>query len=391
MNTSNRFALLEKIRQEEEEEGRDWGLGGGRMERNRRGGGPPATATSTPRRNGEEVVHMDHGAEQVREDNTRKRTATERSPTVTEEERNLRRRLNEFDVGDSFQEIMEVMKAEMVKVVEKAQVGVKEPLQEGLESVYRAISKLMDKMTDGIAQERIDRDTEMMKMDDRVEKLEKTVQELGEVSDSLTDNRIRNRVKDSAVEMEKKVVAAMQTVRVMDIDMGSITDNKKVIAKATIDAVSAGTKEEDRRWLDSVLRRTRIVVLGKGTQARRIGGKTIHTVPILFCCQNKLDSGDLETLLRKAGYFPGFHWPEEILPFVRNIREEVVKMGVDESNHYIRVRPEVREGAVQIRVDSKTKNGGKFVMKGVWRCPPLNKELWGDLAGLYTPKVVGRQ
>jgi len=399
MGTRNRFALLETVMQDEEEEGRDWGIGARKAPVSGRGKSPQATAsmTSTPVRNsgrtdgrGENDTEvMDD--EQGRDDNRRKRTVEERSPTAAEEERNLRRRLNEFDVGSSFTEIMDVMRAEMARTLSKAQEGVKEPLQEGFESVFRAVSKLMDKMSDGIAQERIDRDSEMMKMDDRVEKLEKSMTDLGNVADSLTDNRIRNRVKESAVEMEKKVGAAMQTIRVMDIDMRISTDNKREIAKATVDAVNAGTKTEDRKWLESVLRRTRIVVLGKGTQGRNINGKSINTVPILFCCQNTLDSGDLDILLRRAGYFPGFHWPEEILPFVKTIREEVVKMGVDERNNHIRVRPEERDGALQIRVDSKPKNGGRFVMKGVWRYPPLNKSLWEGLTGLYTPKVVGRQ
>jgi hypothetical protein len=133
------------------------------------------------------------------------------------------------------------------------------------------------------------------------------------------------------------------------------------------------------------------VVLGKETQQRKVNGKDISTVPILFCCQNRLDAGDLDTLLRKAGMYPGFHWPEEILEFVAGVRSEVRKMGVDEKDNFIRIRPEERDGQVQIRADSKPKNGGRFVLKGIWRCPPANKYLWDGLSGLYTPRIVGRQ
>ena len=132
-------------------------------------------------------------------------------------------------------------------------------------------------------------------------------------------------------------------------------------------------------------------MLGRKTERRTAGGRTINTVPILFCCQNRLDAGDLDTLLRRGGFFPGFHWPEEILPFVSGVRDEVKKSGVDDRDNYIRIRPEERDGVVQIKVDCKPKNGGRFTLKGVWRCPPLNNQLWDGLKGLYTPKIVGRQ
>jgi hypothetical protein len=45
----NRFEMLGRILQEEGEESRDWGLAGGRKDRN---GGRQAIATSTPQRGG---------------------------------------------------------------------------------------------------------------------------------------------------------------------------------------------------------------------------------------------------------------------------------------------------------------------------------------------------
>lgn len=387
----NRFEMLGRILQEEGEESRDWGLGGGRRERI---GGQQAAATSTPLRGGGERVGMETSqaertGEQLTERN--KRTVTQRSPQVEELERNTRRRLNEFDMGELFEKILSQMEQEMEKVVSTAHDEVRKPMKEGMSIVMAAMSKMMTGMSDGLAQERIDRDSEMLKVDDRLEKIEVKMKELEDVAESLTENRIRNRVRESAEEMERKVGAAMSSIRVMDMDLGLLTDNKKEIVKATVDTVRAGTKEEDKLWLSNVLRRTRIVVLGKETQQRKVNGKTISTVPILFCCQNRLDAGDLDTLLRKAGMYPGFHWPEEILDFVGGVRSEVRKMGVDEKDNYIRIRPEEKDGQIQIRADAKPKNGGRFVLKGIWRCPPANKYLWDGLAGLYTPRVVGRQ
>ncbi|MFN9904602.1 MAG: hypothetical protein ACK56F_00575, partial [bacterium] len=242
---------------------------------------------------GMETSQVERTGEQMTERN--KRTVTQRSPQVEELERNTRRRLNEFDMGELFEKILSQMEQEMEKVVSSAHEEVRKPMKEGMSIVMAAMSKMMTGMSDGLAQERIDRDSEMLKVDDRLEKIEVKMKELEDVAESLTENRIRNRVRESAEEMERKVGAAMSSIRVMDMDLGLLTDNKKEIVKATVDTVRAGTKEEDKLWLSNVLRRTRIVVLGKETQQRKVNGKTISTVPILFCCQNRLDAGDLDT------------------------------------------------------------------------------------------------
>jgi hypothetical protein len=102
-----------------------------------------------------------------------------------------------------------------------------------------------------------------------------------------------------------------------------------------------------------------------------------------------MDAGDLDVILRRAGYFSAFHWPQEMVSFVEGVREEVRKMGYRESSHYIRVRPEERGGGIQIRADVKEKNGGRFVPKAVWQCPPLNKDYWEFLSGIFEPKIIG--
>jgi hypothetical protein len=136
------------------------------------------------------------------------------------------------------------------------------------------------------------------------------------------------------------------------------------------------------------MRRTRVVILGKKTTAVSDRGRTRYTVPVLLECQNRTDAGELDVILRKAGYFSAFHWPQEMVGFVERIREEVRSMGYRENSHFVRVRPEERGGAVQIRADVKEKNGGRFQLKAVWQCPPLNKDFWEYLNGVYEPTFV---
>ena len=58
-----------------------------------------------------------------------------------------------------------------------------------------------------------------------------------------------------------------------------------------------------------------------------------------------------------------------------------------QERHY-RFKPDVRDGRVRIRMEVKPKTGGKFTVKGIWKCPPMDQELWGGMSGLYTPQVV---
>jgi hypothetical protein len=146
---------------------------------------------------------------------------------------------------------------------------------------------------------------------------------------------------------------------------------------------------EDRVGYERIMRRTRVVILGRKTSQVQIRGQAAFTIPVLLECQNRTDAGELEVMLKKAGYFSSFHWPREITEFINGVREEVRKMGFKDGTHFIRIRPEERGGRVQIRADVKEKNGGRFIPKAVWQCPPLERALWDSLNGLYEWKSLG--
>jgi hypothetical protein len=129
--------------------------------------------------------------------------------------------------------------------------------------------------------------------------------------------------------------------------------------------------------------------MGKSTELRKGKDRSIYTVPVLLECQDRVEADDLDAILRRAGYFCSFHWPQESLEFVNMIRSEVRKQGFPEQSHYIKVRPELRSGFIRIRADTKAKNGGRWTMAAVWQCPPLNKEWWGLIEGLQKPVIVG--
>jgi dihydrofolate reductase len=196
-------------------------------------------------------------------------------------------------------------------------------------------------------------------------------------------------VKASEKEMEEKVRLASCNLKILDFDFGEATDDRGWMVRTVLNHLKGDVYPEDRSHYDKVMRKTRIVIMGRKTSSSSFRGKTVYTVPILLECQNRTDAADLDVILKKAGYFSTFHWPQEMIEFVNGIREEVRKMGYKEQTHYIRVRPEERNGGIQIRADVKERNGGRFVPKAVWQCPPVNKNLWERITGLYEARLLG--
>ena len=147
---------------------------------------------------------------------------------------------------------------------------------------------------------------------------------------------------------------------------------------------------DDRNRFDRIMRRTRIQILGKTTEMRRGRDRTVYTVPVLLECQDKVEADDLDSILRKSGYFCSFHWPQEVMEFVNKVRDSVREEGYSERDYFVKIRPEIRAGETRIKAEIKEKNGGRWQMAAVWQCPPMNRELWHMLEGIYKPVVVGR-
>jgi len=220
-------------------------------------------------------------------------------------------------------------------------------------------------------------------------KISDKVKAVSDIVDMAVDEVVKSRVKESVKEMEGKVRVAMCGVKVSNFNIGQETDNKVLIVRKVLGVVRKAARREEEGQLDKVLRRTRVVVLGKRTEGRREGVETIQSVPILLQCQDRKDAQVLEGILKGAGYFPTLHWPDEVMGFIMGVREEVRRRGVSGMESWIRIRPVEEEGRVRIRVDTKSKTGGKFRLEGVWGCPPLTQGYWDEVEGLYTPLYVG--
>jgi len=210
-----------------------------------------------------------------------------------------------------------------------------------------------------------------------IAEIENKVKEVRAVVDKI-------RIGESVKEMEAKVRRSMCMVKVNNIDTGLITDNKATIVRMVLGEVRKRTRTEETEQVNRILRRTRVVVLGKRTERREYRGRTECTVPMLRALRS-LSQG--APSLSKSRFAQERRAKER---FQRAMCPALMKMGATEQNSYVRIRPEVREGSILLRADVKPKTGGRFVMKGIWVCPPLHRMLWGVVEGLYTPQAVGK-
>jgi hypothetical protein len=318
-----------------------------------------------------------------------KRTIEDRSP---EQEllRNTRSRLDEFDAGYIFEEVENRLVRGIDEVMAAVPEQLKEAMSNSMQALRVAITGIMNGLSDSVKNERMARDAMEMRMEDKLERMQKKVEELGSATDSLTRTRLKARTRESIKEMDSKVREAQCALKLLDIDIERVTDDKREIVRKTITKVRSYCAEEDKRAYDVIIRRTRVIIMGKGTSRRMRDSDEEYSVPTLFQCRDRRDAGDLESIMRTAGYFPSFHWPKEMMEFVGGVREEVKSRGIDDRANYFRIRPEVRDGAVMVKVEVKPKEGaGRFSLKGLWPLPPLNRALWDDIQEIYKPKITG--
>jgi len=282
------------------------------------------------------------------------------------------------------EERVQIMEKRAEVALSKTEKGVQE-LERKTEVGLSKVKELEEKLRENLekVQGKVT-DVEVKEMEERV-KMEDKVKTVTEVVDMVVELAAKNRVRESVKEMEGKVRTAMCGVKVCNLNIGQETDDKALIVRKVLGEVRKAARKEEEGQLEKVLRRTRVVVLGKRTEGRREGEQTIQSVPILLQCQDMRDVQVLEGILKGDGYFPTIHWPEEMLEFVKGVREEVRRRGVSERECWIRIRPVEEEGRIMIRVDTKAKSGGRFRLEGVWRCPPLNKDHWEEEKWLYTP------
>jgi chromosome segregation ATPase len=267
------------------------------------------------------------------------------------------------------------------------------------EEKVRSLKERMETMEREAKKERMEVERIVGKMEERLLQVEKGEKERERMEADIREHRVRMEEKrrndtvrkeilkaqESEKEMEKKVGAAMEQVKILDLDFGKLIEKKEVIEKAAIELIQENVKLSDRQEWEWNIKRSRVYVLGKTTKEKEFEGRKIFTVPILIRCSCAGDKQGLERIIRNAGIRVSFHWPTEMLEYVKGIRERVEGMGRGGREEFVRVRAVREEGELFLRADVRRKEGGRFRWVGDWKCPPLDRVLWDVAIDILKP------
>ena len=291
---------------------------------------------------------------------------------------------NEFDAGRRMMEIGDRLRNGIRDVVARLRDSaltieeVRTTTADGLMALMTAIDGLMNGMSDTVQADRQRQERMAKETGDRIERVEEKAKETEVKVEAASNARERQRRKESVAVMKDKIRQADRQIKIMDIDFARPLNNRRDIVERTIGYMKEDVILSDRKRFDILINRTRLVVLGRETSQTMHQGERIHTVPVLLECRNESDKMELEDILRNCQWFNTFHWPVECMPFVKEVREEVRRMGYEDESHYVRIRPETRDGVLQIRGDVKDKReGAKFRTLAIWDVPPIDRNLWG--------------
>ena len=191
------------------------------------------------------------------------------------------------------------------------------------------------------------------------------------------EREVRERT-ESTKQMERKVSDAMDDVKILNLGFKNVSKVKEELLKEAEGIIKGKVAEKDRKECEWILRKSRVYILGEGTEEKELGEERICTAPLLVKCGSQVEKERLEYMLRSAGVRVAFHWPREMLEFVEEMRGWVEEMGYRKDDYFTKVRPYKVDGVPQLRAEVKRKDGkgGGFRRVSCWSCPPLYRKLW---------------
>ena len=171
--------------------------------------------------------------------------------------------------------------------------------------------------------------------------------------------------------MTEKIALGDRQLKYVDIDFGRKTNSRKEIVEKTIAYMKEVIGQGDVRRLETIMRRTRFILLGKETVVRTNEDQRIFTLPILLEFRSVNDKVEVEDMLREMGWYPVYHWPKECMEFVKDARMEVRRMGFQEDTHFVKIRLDWKDGAMEIKGEVKETR-----TVAVWEVLPADTNLW---------------
>jgi hypothetical protein len=125
---------------------------------------------------------------------------------------------------------------------------------------------------------------------------------------------------ESRKEMERKMKAAIEQIKILNLDFGRECSDRKTLVEEATRMVKEKVRAADKEEFGRIMSGTRISVLGNGTSIKEVEKVKIHTVPFLLTCMCRSEKERLESMVRKAGISTSFQW--QLLPDRRGGRPE---------------------------------------------------------------------
>jgi hypothetical protein len=312
-----------------------------------------------------------------------KRKQEDRSPLNDDQARKNQKMGNDmetsFDFCQRLSNIMDCYKTKVSTTITMAEMECNPgsgDVKAWMVSLARHQMKGMDDMACMLSEmhEEMDRlNSEMKGKDVKIKQLEEELATQNNVVKSVVVTKDKIEVKASSKEMEDRLKVATTQFKVMDMDIGKETEDRREILSRGLAAIKDKVRSDMKNEWEKLVDGVEVAPLVRKTT--KATGKTHYTAPLLFTVPDKTRRWRMEEILRSSKIYPGFHWPQEMMPVIKDYKMVLKDNGVNEDTTYIRIRPSERDGKVKLRADVKGKEGnGKFVAKAFWEAPPLCPE-----------------
>ena len=233
--------------------------------------------------------------------------------------------------------------------------------------------------------------TEVIALETKVEALEEEQAMCKERVKDVENCREKNDVKQSRKDMVEKVAVSAKQFKIMDIDFEKEISDRKELMAAAKEKMAAKIRSERKGRYDELVRKATVQVLARATTKRKQqdSGSEVWTAPILFTVEDREERWELEDMLRQCKVHPTFHWNREMVGLVKEMRTTLADKYDDK--HYIRIRPEERDGKWKIKADVRKKEGTeKFRLGATWDVPPMCPEVRKKNPGWLKPTWAQR-
>ncbi len=126
------------------------------------------------------------------------------------------------------------------------------------------------------------------KMRSLEEGLEKEKKDREKKESERMEEEQQKKVRDSEKEMERKVFEAMGQLKILNLRFRKESEEKGELLKEAEAIIRGKVKEEDKKECEWILRRSKVYILGKGTEEKVVKGDRICTVPVRMHQFNKM-------------------------------------------------------------------------------------------------------